>query len=129
MDTVKRTEELIARARITDPRKRDAVVATVLATFTFIESFLEFQHRPQGVLAMVAFTGATASVARHAMAGTTFGIILKKVRQFMCGRSSVVRELVHADVAKSIRSVTPHRSVTPRQANSASLRDYFGEVD
>ena len=120
MDTVKRIEELIARARIIDPRKRDAVVATVLATWTLIESFLEFQHRPQGVLAMVAFTGATASVAwrrRWPIQATAVAIALVGIGEQFAGTGEVTAPALAALL--DFYSVGAH--VPGRQGNAAQL--------
>jgi signal transduction histidine kinase len=61
--TVKRIEHLLARARGTDPLKRDAVLAALLATWALIESSIELQHQPHAALAVLMFTAAAATVA------------------------------------------------------------------
>ena len=127
MDTVKQIDELIARARIADPRKQDAVVATVLATWTFIESFMEFQHRPQGVLAMVAFTGISGSGKSSLAFGTLYA---EAQRRYFESVAPYARRLLQQVGAPHVQEVTglPPAVALQQRRGAATSRSSVGTL-
>jgi signal transduction histidine kinase len=89
---VKRIEHLLARARGTDPLRRDAVLAAPLAAWALIESSIQLQHRPHAALAVLTFAAAAATVAwrrRWPIQATAAALVLFAIGEQLAGTNEV----------------------------------------
>src|SRR3981081_2752441 len=92
VDTVKRLEQLLARARGTDPLRRDAAVAAVLTVWTVIECYVQLRHIPHAAFPPAAFGGAALSIAwrrRWPIQATAVALALFGVGEQLAGTNEV----------------------------------------